>query len=67
MGDARRLYAVHSRPFVLHLRTQADAKPPYYVRGNVVPVAKLCSDFNDMHVSGFIPTGPPFYRMFLSI
>ena len=19
----------------------------------------LCSDFNDMHVSGFIPTGPP--------
>ena len=29
------------------------------MRGNVVTAAKLCSDFNDMHVSGFIPTGPP--------
>jgi hypothetical protein len=29
------------------------------VRGNVVTAAKLCSDFNDMHGSGFIPTGPP--------
>jgi hypothetical protein len=29
------------------------------VRGYIVAAAKLCSDFNDMHVSGFIPTGPP--------
>ena len=61
MADARLLYAVHSRPFVLHLRTQVRREAALLGASNVVAAWKLCSDFNDMHVSGFIPTGPPSF------
>jgi len=43
----------------LHFKTQARRQAALLSASNVVAAWKLCSDFNNMHASGFIPTGPP--------
>lgn len=51
----------------LHFKTQARREVALLSASNVVAAWKLCSDFNNMHVSGFISKLAPQLNRRLSV